>query len=39
VASLCALAVETDDASGLARRVAGVRLGGELEDTRPAFWE
>jgi 2',3'-cyclic-nucleotide 2'-phosphodiesterase len=39
VASLCALAVETDDASGLARRVAAVRLGGELEDARPAFWE
>ena len=39
VASLCALAVETNDASGLARHVAAVRLGGELEDARPAFWE
>jgi 2',3'-cyclic-nucleotide 2'-phosphodiesterase len=39
VASLCALAVETDDASGLARHVAAVRLGGELQDARPAFWE
>jgi 2',3'-cyclic-nucleotide 2'-phosphodiesterase len=39
VASLCALAVETDDATGLARRVAAVRLGGELEGARPAFWE
>jgi 2',3'-cyclic-nucleotide 2'-phosphodiesterase len=39
VASLCALAVETDDATGLARRVAPVRLGGQLENTRPAFWE
>jgi 2',3'-cyclic-nucleotide 2'-phosphodiesterase len=38
-ASLCALAIETDDASGLARRVAAVRLGGELEDARPSFWE
>jgi 2',3'-cyclic-nucleotide 2'-phosphodiesterase len=38
-ASLCALAVETDDATGLARRVAAVRLGGQLENTRPAFWE
>src|ERR1700758_450760 len=28
-ASLCALAVETDDATGLARRVAAVRLGGQ----------
>jgi len=39
VATLCALAVETDDATGLARRVAAVRLGGELEDARPAFWD
>ena len=38
-ASLSALAVETDDATGLARRVAAVRLGGQLENTRPAFWE
>jgi metallophosphoesterase (TIGR00282 family) len=38
-ATLCALAVETDDASGLARRVAAVRLGGRLEQARPTFWE
>jgi hypothetical protein len=38
-ATLCALAVETDDATGLARRVAAVRLGGRLEQARPAFWE
>ena len=38
-ATLCALAVETDDASGLARRVAAVRLGGRLEEARPHFWE
>src|SRR5215475_1280379 len=38
-ATLCALAVETDDASGLARRVAAVRLGGRLEQVRPTFWE
>ena len=37
-ATLCALAVETDDATGLARRVAPVRLGGRLEEVRPAFW-
>jgi metallophosphoesterase (TIGR00282 family) len=37
-ATLCALAVETDDASGLARRVAPVRLGGLLEQAVPAFW-
>ena len=38
-ATLCALAVETDDATGLARRVAAVRLGGRLEGARPKFWE
>jgi len=38
-ATLCAFAVETDDASGLARRVAVVRLGGRLEEARPKFWE
>jgi calcineurin-like phosphoesterase len=37
-ATLCAIAVETDDASGLARRVAAVRLGGRLEQAQPAFW-
>jgi len=38
-ATLCALAVETDDATGLARRVGAVRLGGRLEEARPAFWQ
>jgi 2',3'-cyclic-nucleotide 2'-phosphodiesterase len=38
-ATLCALAVETDDATGLARRVAAVRLGGRLEEARPSFWD
>ena len=38
-ATLCALAVETDDASGLARHIAAVRLGGRLEQARPKFWE
>ncbi|MBN8966409.1 MAG: YmdB family metallophosphoesterase, partial [Rhizobiales bacterium] len=37
-ATLCAVAVETDDASGLARRVAPVRLGGKLDEALPAFW-
>jgi hypothetical protein len=37
-ATLCALAVETDDATGLATRVAPVRLGGALEEVRPVFW-
>jgi len=38
-ATLCGLAVETDDATGLAAKVAAVRLGGILEEARPAFWE
>jgi len=38
-ATLCAVAVETDDASGLATRIAPVRLGGQLHEARPAFWE
>jgi 2',3'-cyclic-nucleotide 2'-phosphodiesterase len=37
-ATLCALAVETDDATGLAQRVAAVRLGGRLEQAQPTFW-
>ena len=37
-ATLCGLAVETDDATGLARRVAAVRLGGRLEAAQPTFW-
>jgi hypothetical protein len=35
---LCAIAVDTDLATGLATRVAPVRLGGVLEETQPAFW-
>jgi 2',3'-cyclic-nucleotide 2'-phosphodiesterase len=38
VATLCGLAVETDDASGLAKRVSAVRLGGCLEQAVPTFW-
>jgi 2',3'-cyclic-nucleotide 2'-phosphodiesterase len=38
-ATLCAVAVETDDATGLAARIGAVRLGGRLEEARPAFWE
>ena len=37
--TLCALAVETDDATGLARQVGTVRLGGALEQAKPAFWD
>ena len=38
-ATLCAIAVETDDASGLASKVGAVRLGGILEQARPKFWD
>jgi 2',3'-cyclic-nucleotide 2'-phosphodiesterase len=38
-ATLCAVAVETDDATGLARKVGAARLGGRLEEARPTFWE
>lgn len=38
-ATLCGLAVETDDSTGLATRVGAVRLGGRLEQARPAFWD
>ncbi len=37
-ATLCAVAMETDD-KGLAAKVAAVRLGGTLDEARPAFWE
>jgi metallophosphoesterase (TIGR00282 family) len=37
--TLCGVAVETDDATGLARRIGAVRLGGRLEQATPAFWE
>jgi metallophosphoesterase (TIGR00282 family) len=37
-ATLCGLALETDSATGLASRIAAVRLGGVLEESRPAFW-
>jgi 2',3'-cyclic-nucleotide 2'-phosphodiesterase len=37
-ATLCAVAVETDPATGLATRVGAVRLGGALEQAKPAFW-
>jgi 2',3'-cyclic-nucleotide 2'-phosphodiesterase len=36
--TLCAIAVETDDATGLARHIGAVRLGGRLEEARPGFW-
>jgi metallophosphoesterase (TIGR00282 family) len=37
-ATLCAVAVEIDDSTGLARQIGAVRLGGRLEEARPTFW-
>jgi 2',3'-cyclic-nucleotide 2'-phosphodiesterase len=37
--TLCGIAVETDDRTGLALRVAPVRLGPHLEETWPHFWD
>jgi 2',3'-cyclic-nucleotide 2'-phosphodiesterase len=36
-ASLCAVLLESDDATGLARRVQPVRIGGRLTPARPAL--
>ena len=36
--TISGLAVETDDATGLARRIKSLRLGGVLEPTEPLFW-
>ncbi len=38
-ASLSGLAVESCDKTGLALKVAPVRLGGALSEARPEFWE
>ncbi len=38
VATLSGVAVETDDATGLALRIAPVRSGGRLEPALPGFW-
>ncbi len=38
VATLSGVAVETDDATGLAVKVAPVRAGGRLEPALPGFW-
>ena len=37
-ATIAGLAVEIDDATGLALKVAPLRLGGVLAETAPAFW-
>ncbi len=38
-ATICGLAVETNDNTGLAKRVAPVRLGPHLEESRASFWD
>jgi metallophosphoesterase (TIGR00282 family) len=38
VATLSGVAVEIDNASGLALRIAPVRIGGRLEPALPGFW-
>lgn len=38
-ATLSGVAVETDDATGLAIKVAPVRIGGALSPARPEFWQ
>jgi calcineurin-like phosphoesterase len=37
-ATLCAIAVDIDDATGLARAIAPLRIGGRLSQTEPKFW-
>jgi hypothetical protein len=37
-ATLSGVAVETDDATGLASRIAPVRIGGRLAPALPEFW-
>ena len=37
-ATLCGIAVETDDKTGLALKVSAVRIGGLLEQASPTFW-
>lgn len=37
-ATICGVGIEIDDATGLARAIAPVRLGGRLSQTEPAFW-
>ncbi len=38
-ATISGLAVEVDDATGLAKRVAPLRLGGVLSPALPSFWD
>lgn len=36
--TLCGLAIETDDKTGLATKVSPVRIGPRLENVEPSFW-
>jgi 2',3'-cyclic-nucleotide 2'-phosphodiesterase len=38
VATLSGVGIEIDDATGLARAIAPIRLGGRLSQTEPSFW-
>jgi hypothetical protein len=38
-ATVCGVAVETDDRTGLALMVAPIRSGGRLSEVRVAAWE
>jgi len=38
IATLCGVAVETDDATGLAIKISPLRLGGRLSPVMPDFW-
>jgi len=37
-ATLCGLAVDVDDTTGLARSVSPLAIGGVLEERLPTFW-
>ena len=37
--TIAGLAVETDDRTGLATRIAAVRIGPHREESRPGVWE
>ena len=37
-ATLCGVAIDVDDATGLARVIAPLRQGGRLSQTEPSFW-
>jgi calcineurin-like phosphoesterase len=38
-ATICGLGIEISDRTGLAEKIAPLRLGPRLEETVPAFWK